>query len=212
MLIIGAKGFAKEILQSLDNKLLEPLAFYDDVNKDIPEKLYGCYPVLKKEADVLNYFHNVSDKFCLGLGNPQLRLKLFKKFDELGGTLVSTIDKATNIGKYAKIGGGTNILSGVNISNGAELGKGCLVYYNVVITHDVKIGEFVELSPACKLLGHVNIGNYVSVGAGAIILPKVQIDEGAVIGAGAIVTKDVAANSVVVGNPAKPLKQRKGGK
>jgi len=87
-----------------------------------------------------------------------------------------------------------------------KTGYDLLGYYDSIITHDVEIGDFVELSPGCKLLGDVKIGNLVHVGAGAIILPRSIIGEGAIIGAGAVVTKDVEPYTVVVGNPAKVLK------
>ena len=51
------------------------------------------------------------------------------------------------------------------------------------------------------------IGKNVWIGAGAIILPGVHIGDGAVVGAGSVVTKDVPANTVVVGNPTKPIKK-----
>jgi acetyltransferase-like isoleucine patch superfamily enzyme len=48
-----------------------------------------------------------------------------------------------------------------------------------------------------------------SIGAGAIIVCGNTIGEGALVGAGAVVTKDVPPNTVVVGNPAKPLRKVK---
>lgn len=50
------------------------------------------------------------------------------------------------------------------------------------------------------------IGKNVWIGAGAIVLPGVTIGDNAVIGAGSVVTKNVAANTVVAGNPAKLIK------
>ncbi|SEA69983.1 NeuD/PglB/VioB family sugar acetyltransferase [Psychroflexus halocasei] len=206
MLIVGAKGFAKEVLQSLNSSELEQLAFYDDVTKNAPELLYGKYPILKTKTEAQDFFTSSSNKFTLGIGNSKIRYKLYKQFKDLGGVLQSTVSSETNIGKYSTIKEGCNILSGVHISNDVLIGKGSLIYYNVIITHDVKIGDFVELSPACKLLGRVNIGDYVQIGSGAIILPNLSIGVGAVVGAGAVVTKDVPSNSVVVGNPAKRIK------
>ncbi len=51
----------------------------------------------------------------------------------------------------------------------------------------------------------VEIGARTWIGMGAIVLPGVAIGEGAIVGAGAVVTRDVDANEVVVGNPARPL-------
>ena len=53
----------------------------------------------------------------------------------------------------------------------------------------------------------VHIGANVWVGAGAVILPGVTIGENSVIGAGSVVTKDIPANVVAVGNPARVIKK-----
>jgi phosphonate metabolism protein (transferase hexapeptide repeat family) len=54
----------------------------------------------------------------------------------------------------------------------------------------------------------VHIGHDVWIGQGAIVLPGRSIGTGAVVAAGAIVTKDVAAYTVVAGNPARPIRRR----
>lgn len=53
----------------------------------------------------------------------------------------------------------------------------------------------------------VSIGDNVWLGAGAIVLPGVKIGENSVVGAGAVVTKDIPADVVVAGNPARILKK-----
>jgi maltose O-acetyltransferase len=53
----------------------------------------------------------------------------------------------------------------------------------------------------------VSIGDGVWIGAGALVLPGVSIGENAVVGAGAVVTRDVAANTLVVGNPARVMRE-----
>ena len=54
----------------------------------------------------------------------------------------------------------------------------------------------------------VSIGHDVWIGHGAIVLAGRSIGNGAVVGAGSVVTRDVAAYAIVVGNPARPVRQR----
>ena len=56
--------------------------------------------------------------------------------------------------------------------------------------------------------GDTVIGNDVWIGQNAVILPGVQIGDGAIIGASSVVGSDVAAYSIVAGNPAKELRKR----
>lgn len=205
MLIIGAKGFAKELLEIIhQNNELENLSFYDDINEDVEGKLYGKFPILKSEEEAKIYFKNTDARFVLGLGKPHLRKRLGEKFKDLGGVLTSIISHQSFIGNYGvKIGKGSNILSGAILSNDVELGEGCIIYYNSVLTHDCKIGDYVEISPGVKLLGRVNIGDYTHLGSGSIILPDVTIGKNVIIGAGAVVKKDIPDNCTAVGIPAK---------
>ncbi|MDH0659103.1 NeuD/PglB/VioB family sugar acetyltransferase [Empedobacter sp. GD03865] len=205
MLIVGAKGFAKEILEichQLDQ--LEDLYFFDNISTDIEDKLFSTFPILKSFEEAKNYFKNVKPQFTIGIGNPILRLKLTEQFLQLGGELTSVISNKADIGSYdVNIGVGANILDGVKISNSVNIGKGVLIYYNSIITHDCEIGEYVEISPNATILGRVKIGSYTHIGANATILPNLVIGDNVVVGAGAVVTKDIPDNCIVKGIPAK---------
>jgi sugar O-acyltransferase (sialic acid O-acetyltransferase NeuD family) len=210
MIVIGAKGFAKEVLEVLHQlNQLENLAFYDDVNKDAPALLYGKFPILKSPEDAKKYFETIDNEFTLGIGNPLLRKKLYDKFQTLGGQLISTISPNTSIGNYdVEIALGANILPGAVLSNSVKIGLGAIVYYNAIITHDCVIGDFVEISPSANVLGGVFVDNYTQLGANCTVLPNIKIGKNVVVGAGSVVTKDVPDNCVAVGVPAKIIKER----
>lgn len=209
MLIVGAKGFAKEVLEvvrQLDE--LADLVFYDDINDDVQRTLFGKFPILKTTEEVIDYFQTVDNRFTIGIGNPRLRKKMYNKFIALGGFFTSTISPEASIGSYQiEIGPGTNILSGVVISNSSIIGKGCIIYYNSIITHDCTVRDFVEISPSVNLLGRSTVGGYSQIGSNATILPDLVIGENVIIGAGSVVTKDVPDNCIAVGTPARVVKK-----
>jgi sugar O-acyltransferase (sialic acid O-acetyltransferase NeuD family) len=204
MLIIGAKGFAKEVLEVLYKKNdKEKIAFYDDVSLDIKDNLYHKFPVLKNEELVKDFFKNVSNKFTLGIGNPTLRKKLAEKFFNLGGEFSSTICINSHIGHFGnKIGMGCNIMTGTIITNDVIIGNGVLINLNCTIGHDCVIGDFVEISPSVSVSGNCTIGAFTTIGTNATILPKVTIGKNVIVAAGAVVTKDVPDNCMVAGIPA----------
>jgi sugar O-acyltransferase (sialic acid O-acetyltransferase NeuD family) len=208
MLIIGAKGFAKEVLEIChQNDDIKNLVFYDDINVDFGGKLYGTFPILNSLEQAKHYFKNTDNRFTIGIGNPLLRKEMCEKLTSIGGGVTTIISKFSEIGNYGiSIADGVTILSGVKISNDVCLGKGTMIYYNSIITHDVKVGNFVEISPGVTLLGRSIINNNVQIGAGSIILPNIIIGENAIIGAGAVVTKDIPDNCIAVGVPAKVIK------
>ncbi|HLF51307.1 acetyltransferase [Flavobacterium sp.] len=208
MLIIGAKGFAKEVLEVFHQlNQLDNIAFYDDVNVDSEHFLYGLFPILKNENEVKDFFNKYGNDFTIGIGNPQLRYVLMKKFISIGGNMVSSISNKAIIGSYGvKIGNGCNVLDNAIFSNGSSVGKGCIIYYNVTLTHDCEVGDFVELSPGVTLLGSCKIGSFSQIGANATILPKIKIGQNVIIGAGAVVTKDIPDNCVAVGLPSKVIR------
>lgn len=208
MLVIGAKGFAKEVLEIFHQLgQVENLCFYDDVNKNLGDLLFEKFPILNNVDKVNNFFSKVGTDFTIGIGNPYLRFKMYQKFSNLGGTFVSAIHPNSQIGSYdVEIENGCVILSNAIFSNSTKMGKGCIVYYNVVITHDCIIEDFVELSPNVILLGNVKVGSFSHIGANATILPNVKIGKNVIIGAGSVVTKNVPDNCMFLGVPAKKVK------
>ncbi|QLC67494.1 acetyltransferase [Flavobacterium sp. LPB0248] len=208
MLIIGAKGFAKEVLEIVYQlNQLENLRFYDDVNGEINEPLFGIFPVLKTVEDASNYFRTVDKKFTIGIGNPILRKKLYDKFTLIGGEFSSTVSPLAHIGNFGnEIELGCNIMTGTIITSDIKIKKGALINLNCTIGHDSIIGEFVELSPGVSISGNCKLGDYTVLGTNSTVLPKVTIGKNVIVGAGAVVTKDIPDNSLVVGIPGKIIK------
>lgn len=77
------------------------------------------------------------------------------------------------------------------------------------VSHDCVIGDYVTFAPGVRCNGNVTIEDNAYIGSGAVIRQGIRIGAGATVGMGAVVTKDVAAATVVAGNPARVLEQRR---
>lgn len=112
----------------------------------------------------------------------------------------------TDCGKNIAIGNHVFFNSGCKFQDqgGITIDDGALLGHNVVLVtlnHCMNPEQRANLEPA-----PIHIGKNVWIGANAMVLPGVTIGDGAVIAAGAIVTKDVPANTIVGGIPAKKIK------
>ncbi|MDK9871300.1 MAG: sugar O-acetyltransferase [Staphylococcus equorum] len=79
--------------------------------------------------------------------------------------------------------------------------------FQVDYGYNVFLGNNVFVNHDCYFMdgGKIFIGNHVWLGGNVVVLPGVTIGDGAVIGAGSLVAKDIPANVVAVGMPAKPI-------
>lgn len=131
-----------------------------------------------------------------------------------------TVSKNTIIGKNTRISAGGNGKVYIGESVLIDDCNFIMAHEKIVIGKNTKIAAFcfitdfnhkyTDIKKTVKEQGYetkpVVIGENVWVGTHVIILPGVTIGDRAVIGAGSVVTKDVPANSVAVGNPAKVIK------
>ena len=127
------------------------------------------------------------------------------------------------------VGDEVHIKAPIYVDYGTYISVGARTFINYNLTAldvaPITIGEDCQIGPNVQMLTPthpvepqprrdrleaaqpITIGDNVWLGGGAIVLPGVTIGENSVIGAGAVVTKDVPANCVAVGNPARVIKE-----
>ncbi|RLF19559.1 MAG: N-acetyltransferase [Thermoprotei archaeon] len=122
------------------------------------------------------------------------------------------VREKSTIGNGTKIGTATVIDGRVKIGKNVSIQTGVYIPPFTEIGDNVFLGPYVRITndkyPPSKRLRGVRIQNNAIVGCGAILIAGIEIGEGAVIAAGAVVTKDVPAESVVAGVPAKIIGNR----
>jgi acetyltransferase-like isoleucine patch superfamily enzyme len=115
------------------------------------------------------------------------------------------VQKNAVIGKNCKISSHTFICEGVIIEDKVFIGHG-VVFINDSYPR-ATIGDGVLQTEADWKVEPVLVKKGASVGSGSTILGNVTIGENAIIGAGSVVTKDVPANTIVAGNPARIIRK-----
>jgi acetyltransferase-like isoleucine patch superfamily enzyme len=113
------------------------------------------------------------------------------------------IQKNAKIGKCCKISSHTFICEGVTIEDNVFIGHG-VVFINDSYPRATADGK-LQTEADWKVERTV-VKKGASIGSGATILSNISIGENAIVGAGSVVTKDVPANGIVAGNPAKILR------
>ena len=114
------------------------------------------------------------------------------------------IQKNATVGNNCKLSSHTFICEGVTIEDNVFIGHGVMFINDSYPRATTKGGE-LQTESDWKVERTV-VSKGASIGSGATILANVIIGENAIIGAGAVVTKDVPANAVVAGNPARLLR------
>lgn len=179
----------------------------------------------------------VVEEFVI-LGCPPVGVEAGELATNIGDNAViragSVIYSGSQIGHSFQTGNKANVREQNLIGNNVSIGTHSVIEHNVEIEDGVRIHSQVFVPEFCTLrrgawlgpnvvltnakypnsretkrdLHGVQIGELAIIGANATIMPGIVVGDGAVVGAGSIVTKDVAPQSVVHGNPAVHIKFR----
>lgn len=208
MIILGAGGHARELLDII--KLIDTGEhyFFDDSTNELPEFINGINVI--RQIEVALSLIQEGHEIVLGVGGVPSRKIFYQKFSKFGIIAKSIVAPSCIISDYnVIIEDGVNVMHHVMISNNVRVGKNVIINSKVNLHHDVTVGNFCEIAPSVTLLGGVNVAENTFIGAGAVILPKVQVGSDCIIGAGAVVIDDLAPGTFAVGVPAIQKYKRK---
>jgi len=114
------------------------------------------------------------------------------------------IQKNATVGKNCKVSSHSFICEGVIIEDNVFIGHS-VTFINDSYPRATAAGGQLQSEKDWKV-EQTLVKKGASIGSGTTVLSKVVIGENAIVGAGSVVTKDVPANSIVAGNPAKLLR------
>jgi acetyltransferase-like isoleucine patch superfamily enzyme len=155
----------------------------------------------------VNTFNCIADDVKLGAN---VRLSKFINLygceigDETKIGAFVEIQKNATIGKRCKISSHSFICEGVTIEDNVFVGHG-VMFTNDSYPRATTMDGSLQTEADWKVEKTV-VKRGASIGTGSTILPNISIGENAIVGAGSVITRDVPANAVVAGNPARVLR------
>ena len=173
--------------------------------------LIGGMPVLGKLADA-NIFMDEGYYFIntiLRIDGQQERIGLFERLNIPNERMATFVHPTVYVAPNVVLGPGTVIMPNVSISPENVFGKGNLVMMNAIIGHNNVIGHYCHFAAQCCVGAYLKIEDGVHVGLNSTIRENLVIGKNATVGMGAVLTKNVGANEIWVGNPAKFLRKAK---
>ena len=190
--IYGASGHGLVVADMAKSCGYENIVFLDDDTS----KGFLKFEDIKENRD----YH-----ISFGIGNNQIREKLYKKVKENGFFTPILIHPSSIISSSAKIEEGTVIMPNVVVNAKAYIGKCVILNSSCVVEHESIIGDFVHISPKVAIAGNVRIGDFTHIGIGSSVIQCLEIGKNSIVGAGSIVVKNIADFKKVYGNPCKEV-------
>lgn len=128
-----------------------------------------------------------------------------------GVAFATVIHPSAVICEEGSIGAGAFVAAGAVVGVGAKVSDFSILNTRASLDHHSTLGAFASMAPAAATGGNVLIGTGAHIGMGAMVHHGVTIGAHAILGSVALANKDIPANEVWIGNPARRAKSRQPG-
>jgi sugar O-acyltransferase (sialic acid O-acetyltransferase NeuD family) len=197
IIIIGAGGFAKQIIEVCELSNIKIRGLVDDFTS---HDLFN-YPILGNVEYLTKLLLDEPQlKIFCSIGDVNVRKRIFNLFPQ---NFINCIHPNSTISKYHKMGMGNYIGPNACIMPNVTIGDNNIIDTLAVVCHDSQVSDHNHLATHSCLLGRVIIENCNLIGANSTILPNLTLGSNNILGAGAVLTKNKEDNFVLIGIPAK---------
>ena len=201
LIIVGAGGYAKSVLDSYDYTNFRMVGFLDDI-KPVGAEHQG-YKVLGNDiSDVYQPSHYV---YFIAIGNNAKRKLWYDQLKTAGLSLINVIDRTALVSHSATIGEGCFIGKLAILNHGSSVENNCVINTRALVEHGCIIHNHVNISTNATLNGDVVAEEGCFVGSSSVVNGQVTIGAWSLVGSGAVVLHDIYPKTTVVGVPAKEI-------
>lgn len=211
LVIVGTGGSASDVLDIVEalrarGEGVSVAGFLDDAHPERAEHL--GHPVLGRieQAAALSRHRFIN---AIGSDNSyRMRPRIIASMGVPADRFATLVHPRATVSPGASLGRGVYVAAGALVGGGVRVGDFATLHPGCIIGHDTEIGPYAVISPGAVVGGYARVGLCAYVGAGATVRQGLEVGELALVGMAAVVTRTVAPESVVAGNPARPLRSR----
>lgn len=206
VIIFGSGGLAKAALEIFTENDVIVYGFLDDDPRTHGQTI-GDINILgaMDDTEYLKVLGDKCDAF-VALDDNALKAAVVQTLRRQHNVMpINAIHAKASVAASAVLHHGNFIDRQVAVGAGAKIGNHCILRAGAVLDYECVIGDFVQIGAGATINAGATVGDGVFIGSGAVVVSGVKVDEGARVGAGSLVISDVAANTTVFGNPAKPV-------
>lgn len=211
VIILGTGGNCLDILDALEEtnrargETYRPVGFLDDDPAAQGRDILGL-PVLGP-LDVAPQHEGCW--FVNGIGSPG---NFWRKEEIIGRTglplerFETIVHPTASVSRHARLGRGTVVLQQATVASQATVGHHVIILPAAVISHHAVVGDYTCIAAGACVSGGATVGRSCYLGTNCALIGHVRVGDCALVGMGSVVLRDVPANSVVAGNPARFLR------
>jgi sugar O-acyltransferase (sialic acid O-acetyltransferase NeuD family) len=208
LLIVGAGGFARETAEVVraGGSRFDLVGFLDD-DPALHGRLLAGTRVLGP-VDAIADHPDAAVVVCVGRPDAYTaRPGLVERLSLPDDRYATVVHPSASVGSTCRIGPGSVVLAQVVLTADVAVGRHVAVMPHVVLTHDVRVDDFATLASGVRLGGGTHVGTGAYVASGVSVREGCRIGPWATVGMGSVVTKDVPAERLWFGSPARDIRR-----
>jgi sugar O-acyltransferase (sialic acid O-acetyltransferase NeuD family) len=203
ILIVGAGGFGREVLQWAREAWPDQASLIAGFLSDDPLRLESYSTGVGILAAVHEYRPANGDYLLLGIGVPYARRRVAESLQSCGSRFLRLVHPGATVAASAVVGEGSIVCPYAVVSDSAQLGRHVLVNYHASLGHDSVAGDYAVLSPYAALGGAARVDEEVFLGLHASVGPGKIVGARSKISANSCVLAAAPADSIIFGVPGR---------
>jgi sugar O-acyltransferase (sialic acid O-acetyltransferase NeuD family) len=206
LMILGAGGFGRELCGWL--RSIQPaqsrweLAGFLDADPRALDDTGMDLPIL---GDPATFVPAAGDLLACGIGNPQLKRRLVTGLEQRGAAFLTVVHSSVIVGPACQLGRGCVLCPQVVVTTNVRLGDFVTLNVASTIGHDATVGSWSTINGHADVTGKCTLAQFVFLGSHAVVVPGKAVGQNSVVGAGSVVVRNVPPGCTVFGSPARTV-------